>query len=139
MSTGLSFYCILLAPVAVVAAVVDRRLRPQGWRLVLASLPAAAVAAAVAAVASRQTFQVAWIPPLDWHVGPEILLLQYFSHAAMWTDAGIIPTPSAPLITGMVMTGVAVLALAVWASVPGSGRLRPGRLPQPLLRAWSFI
>lgn len=117
VSTGLSFYCILLAPVALLAAAVDRRLRPYGWRLVLASLPAAAVAAWVAAIASRQTFQVAWIPPIDWHVGPEILLLQYFSHAAMWTDAGIIPAPSVPLVVGMVMTGVAVLALAVWGVV----------------------
>lgn len=117
VSTGLSFYCILLAPVAVLAVLADGRLRRQWWKVALASVPAAGVAAWVAAAASRQTFQVAWIPPLDWHVAPEILLLQYFSHASMWTDAGIVPAASAPLVIGMVMTAVAVLALAVWGAV----------------------
>ncbi|AMM33286.1 hypothetical protein SA2016_2620 [Sinomonas atrocyanea] len=117
VSTGLSFYCILLAPVAVLAALADRSLRPHWWKVALASVPAAGLAAWVASLASRQTFQVAWIPPLDGHVVPEIFLLQYFSHASMWTDAGIVPRASAPLVVGMVMTAVAVLALAVWGTV----------------------
>ncbi len=37
------------------------------------------------------------------------------------------------LVTVLALILDGLLALAVWASVPGSGRLRPGRLPQPLL------
>jgi osmoprotectant transport system permease protein len=37
------------------------------------------------------------------------------------------------LVTVLALMLDGLLALAVWASVPGSGRFRPGRLPQPLL------
>jgi len=37
------------------------------------------------------------------------------------------------LVTVLALILDGLLALAVWASVPGSGRFRPGRLPQPLL------
>ena len=37
------------------------------------------------------------------------------------------------LVTVLALILDGLLALAVWASVPGSGRPRPGRLPQPLL------
>ncbi|MCB0941224.1 MAG: ABC transporter permease [Mycobacterium sp.] len=37
------------------------------------------------------------------------------------------------LVTVLALILDGLLALAVWASLPGSGRLRPGRLPQPLL------
>jgi mannosyltransferase len=115
ISTGFSFYCVLLVPVAVLAALLDRRLGPHWWKLAVAGIPAAAVAAFVAAIASHQTFQVAWIPPLDWHVGREMLLVQYFSHAAMWPDSGgIIPTSGTRLVVGMVVTAAVVLSLAAW-------------------------
>ena len=37
------------------------------------------------------------------------------------------------LVTVLALMLDGLLAMAVWASVPGSGRFRPGRLPQPLL------
>jgi mannosyltransferase len=122
MSTGFSFYCVLLVPIALLAALFDARLRPHWWKLALAGLPSGAVAAGIATIASHQTFQVAWIPAIDWHVAREVLFLQYFSHAAMWPDAGgMVPSSGLQLVAGMIITAAVVVPLAIW------GALRPQR------------
>lgn len=111
---SLSFYCILLLAVHAIAAVLDPSLRRQLKAMALAAIAWLVPAAYIAAVASGQQFQIAWIRDVGPAFPFELAFLQFFSDGYFTLEGRIIPDPTPGEDLSMVALG-ALLWLAAGA------------------------
>lgn len=81
ITVGMSFYAVLMLAAHATTALLDERLRRQWRPMALASIAWLAPAALIAAVASRQQLQIAWVPPIGASTPYEVVFLQFFGDA----------------------------------------------------------
>ena len=81
LTVSLSFYAVLLVAAHGITLLVDGRLRRQWRGMAVASLGWLVPAALIAAVASRQQFQIAWVQPIGASTPYEVAFIQFFSDA----------------------------------------------------------
>lgn len=91
---SLSFYCILLLAVHAIAAVTDLQLRRQLKFMAVASVAWLFPAVYIAAIASQQQFQIAWIREVGPSFPFELAFLQFFADGYFNAEGRTVPKPT---------------------------------------------
>ena len=112
LTVSLSFYAALMVAAHGVTLLVDGRLRKQWRGMALASIGWLAPAAIVAAIASRQQFQIAWVPPIGESTPYEVAFVQFFSDA-YYSTANLLSSPKPTPGEDFSMYGLAAI---VWVA-----------------------
>lgn len=112
VTVSLSFYAVLLIAAHAVTLLADERLRRHWRALALASVGWLIPAGVVAAVASGQQFQIAWVPPIGASTTYEVAFVQFFSDAYYSTE-NFVSSPQPTPGEDFSMYGLAAL---VWVA-----------------------
>jgi mannosyltransferase len=114
LTVSLSFYCALLFIAHALTCTWDMKLRTMWRSMLISSLAWLAPALYIGSIASRQQFQISWIPPVGPSFPFEVAFLQFFGDGYFAKDGQVSPlhTPGEDLsmfaLEGLVWTAAAV-------------------------------
>ncbi len=112
LTVSLSFYAVLLVAAHGITLLADERLRRQWRPMAIASVAWLVPAALIAVVASRQQFQIAWVPPIGASTPYEVAFIQFFSDAYSVSENFV----SSPKPTPGEDSSMYGLAVVVWGA-----------------------
>ncbi len=135
VSVGLSFYLVLLFVAHAITLMLDDKLRPSWRGLLAASLGWVVPALFIGIAASKQQFQISWIPPVAPSFVFEFSFLQFFADGYFVSDGRVAPEPTPG--ESFSMTALAIL---FWtAAAAGLFLWRRNRFMVQLALPWLLV